>query len=132
MAIWVIRLCSLDSSNILEVFPILLFSSISLHCSLKEKLSYLSLLVSGTLHSAGYIFLFLLCFSLLFFSQLLVRPPKTTILPICISFSWGWSWSLPPAQCHKPPSVILQTLYLSDIIPWIYFSFHCIIVRDLF
>ena len=24
-------------------------------------------------------------------SQLFVRPPKTTILPVCISFSWGWS-----------------------------------------
>ena len=33
-------------------------------------------------------FLFLLCFSLLFFSQLFVRPPQTTILSFCISFSW--------------------------------------------
>ena len=32
-----------------------------------------------------------LCLSLLFFSQLFVRPPQTTILPFCISFSWGWS-----------------------------------------
>ena len=31
---------------------------------------------------------FLLCFSLLFFSQLFVRPPQTAILPFCISFSW--------------------------------------------
>ena len=28
----------------------------------------------------GYVFLFLLCFSLLFFSQLFVRPPRTAIL----------------------------------------------------
>ena len=33
----------------------------------------------GTLHSDAYIFLFFLCFSLLFFSQLFVRPPQTTI-----------------------------------------------------
>ena len=41
------------------------------------RLSYLSLLFFGTLHSSGYIFPFLLCFSLLFFSQLFVRPPQT-------------------------------------------------------
>ena len=32
------------------------------------------------------IFPFLLCFSLLFFSQLFVRPPLTAILLFCISF----------------------------------------------
>ena len=47
---------------------------------------------------------------LLFFSQLFVRP-QTTTLPLCTSFSWGWSWSLPPVQCHEPPSVALQALY---------------------
>ena len=50
---------------------------------------------------------FLLCLSLLFFSQLFVRSPQTTVLPFCISFSWGWSWSLSPVvselwwQCHN-------------------------------
>ena len=38
-----------------------------------------------------YNFPFLLCFSLLFFSQLFVRLPQTTILPFGISFPWGWS-----------------------------------------
>ena len=52
---------------------------------------------------------FLLCLSLLFFSQLFVRLPHTTILPFCIPFSWGWSWSLPPVQCHEPSSIVLQT-----------------------
>ena len=32
------------------------------------------------------IFPFVLCFSLLFASQLFVRPPQTAILPFCISF----------------------------------------------
>ena len=66
----------------------------------------MSLLFFETLHSHGYIFPFLLCLSLLFFSQLFVRPPQTTILPFCISFSWGWSWSLPPVQCHEPLSIV--------------------------
>ena len=58
----------------------------------------------------GYTFPFLLCLLLLFFSQLFVMPPQTTILPFCISFSWGWSWSLPPLQCHEPPSIVLHRL----------------------
>ena len=48
------------------VFPILLFSSIYLHCSLKK--TFLSLLIfSGILSSVGNIFPFLLCLWLLFF-----------------------------------------------------------------
>jgi len=82
------------------VFPFVFLPAISLHWSLR-KASYLSLLFFGTLHSNGYIFLFLLCFSLLFFSQLFVRPTQTTILPFCASFYCRWSWSLPPVQCHK-------------------------------
>ena len=39
----------------------------------------------------GLSFLFFLCFWLLFFSQLFVRPPQTAILLLCISFSWGCS-----------------------------------------
>ena len=39
------------------------------------KLSYFSLLFFGTLHSDAFILPFLLCFLLLFFSQLFVRPP---------------------------------------------------------
>jgi len=59
---------------------------------------------------------------LIWFSQLFVRPHQTTILPFCISFSWGWSWSLLPVQCHEPSSIVLQVLCLLDLIPWIYFS----------
>ena len=66
--------------------------------------------------------LFFFCLSLLFYSQLFVRPPQATILPFCISFPWGWSWSLPPVQCHEPPFIVLQAICLSDIIPWIYLS----------
>ena len=34
----------------------------------------------------------------------------------------GWSWSLPLVKCHKLPSIVLQALCLSDLIPWIYLS----------
>ena len=50
------------------VLVILLFLSISLHCSFKK--AFLSLLASGTLHSTEYIFPFLLCLLLFFFLQL--------------------------------------------------------------
>ena len=69
------------------VFPILLVSSISLHCSFK-KAFYLSLLFSGTQHSVGLIFLFLSCFSLLFFLHLFIRLSRTTALSSCISLPW--------------------------------------------
>ena len=76
-----------------------------------RRLSYLFLLFFGTLHSDVYIFPFLLCFSLLFFSQLFVRPSQTAILLFCISFPWGWSWSLSPVQWHEPHSIVHQALY---------------------
>ena len=75
--------------------------------SLKATKDCLSLF-SGTLHSVGYIFPFLPGFPLLFFPQLFVKPPQTTTLPSCISFSLGWFWSLPPVQCYKPLKLKLQ------------------------
>ena len=50
------------------------------------RLSYLSLLFFGTLHSDGYIFPCPLCRLLLFFPQLFVRSSQTTILLCCNSF----------------------------------------------
>ena len=82
-----------------------------------RRLSYVSLLFFESLHSDAFIFPFLLCFSLLFFSQLFVRPLQTVILLFCISFPWGWSWSLSPVQCHEPHSIVHQALYLSDLGP---------------
>ena len=85
------------------------------------RLSYLSLLVFVTLHSNEYIFPFLLCFWLIFFSQQFVRPPQTTIFPFCVS-CWGWFSSLSAVQYHEPLSIVLQALCLSDLISWIYLS----------
>ena len=98
------------------VFPALLFSSISLHWSLRK--AFLSLLAILRNSAFKWVYLsFFLCFSLPFFSQLFVMPPQTAILLFCISFSWGWSWFLSPIQCHEPPSAVHQALYLSDLVP---------------
>ena len=102
------------------VFPILFFPSISLHWSVRKTfLSFLAILWNSAFR--WIIFLFLLCLSHLF-SHLFVMPPQTTVLPFRISFSQGWFWSSPPVQCYQPLSIVLQALYLSDLITWIYFS----------
>ena len=89
------------------LFTILLFSSNS--CTIHLwRLSYLSLLVSGSLHSIEYNVPILLCLSLFLFSQLCLRPPQATTLPSQICFSWVWFWWPPPTQCYKPPSNVLQ------------------------
>ena len=110
---------SLGISNLLDEISSLSHSVVL--CIVHFRLSYLSLLFSGTLHSVGYIFPFLICLSLLF-SQLLVRPPQTTTLSPCISFSWGWFRPPPLVQCYEPLSVVLQALCLLDLTPWIYSS----------
>ena len=87
--------CSLGIASFLEEIsslPILLFPSISVHL---RRASYRSFLFSVTLHSVGYIFPFLLGFSLLSFPQLFVKPPQTTTLPSCTPLCLGWFWSSP-------------------------------------
>ena len=99
--------CSLGISNFLKrslVFPILFFFPLFLCIDHLGRLSYLSLLFFGTLHSNGCLFPFLLCPMLLFFSQLFLRAPQITI---CLC-SWGWFWSLPPVQCYDPPFHIVK------------------------
>ena len=71
------------------VFPILLFSSVSLHWSFKK--AFLPLLaVLWNSASSCYIFPFLPCLSHLFFTQLFVKLPQTTTWPPCVSCSLRW------------------------------------------
>ena len=112
---WNVPLISLIFLKRSLVFPILLFSSISFHWSLRKAfLSLLADLWNSAFRCLYLSFSPLLVTSLLF--QLFVRPPQRAILLFCISFPWGWSWSLSPVQCHKPPSIVHQALYLSDLV----------------
>ena len=81
--------CSLGISNFLEEVANLSCSVVFLFLCIValRRLSFFSLLFSGTLHSFGYIFPFFTCLSLTFFSQLFVRLPQTTTSPSWISFS---------------------------------------------
>ena len=118
--------CSLGISNFLEEIPSLPHSFIflySLPWSLRKAfLSVLAILWNSAFRWIYLFFPHLPLASLLFL--LFARPPQTTILPFCISFSWGWSWPLPPVTYSEHPSIVLQALCLSDLIPWIYLSLH--------
>ena len=88
--------------KILLVFPILLFSSISSHCSLRKAfLSPLAIPWNSAFKQVYLSYSPLPFISL--FSQLFVRPPQTTILPL-------------------PWPIVLQAFRLSDLIHWIYLS----------
>ena len=116
---WNVPLVSLIFLKRSLVVPILLFSSVSLHWSLRK--AFLSLL--AILWNSAFKWVYL-SFSPLLFSSFhsYVRPPQTAIWPFCISFSWRWSWSLSPVQCHEPLSIVHQALCRLDLLPWIYFS----------
>ena len=126
MFAWNVPLVSLIFLKRSLVFHILLFSSISLHWSLRKAFLFLLAILWKSMMGISFLF----SFAFHFFSQLFVKPPQTIILPFCISSSWGWSWSLPPVLCHRnllwtsygPPSVVLQACCLSDLNPWTYFS----------
>ena len=79
------------------------------------RLSYLSLVFFATVHSNGYIFAFILCLSLFFFSQLFVRLPQTTFLNF-----FFLRMVLITASCTmSQTSVHNSSGTLSDLISWI-------------
>ena len=102
------------------VFLILLFSSISLHCSLRKVFSSLLAILWNSAFRWVYLSFSPLPYAFLF--SAICKTSSTTILPFCTFFPWGWFWSPPPVQCYKPLSIELQGLCLSDPIPWIYLS----------
>ena len=85
---WNVPLVSLIFLKRTLVFPILLFSSISLHYSLKKTFLSLLAILWNSAFSWVYLSLSPLLFTSLF--SAIVRPSQTTTLPFCISFYWGW------------------------------------------
>ena len=73
------------------VIPILLFSSISSHCSLKKACPTSPCYSLELCIQMGISFLFTFAVHFSFFLSYLLSPPRTSILPFGISFSWGWS-----------------------------------------
>ena len=116
--------CALGISNFLEEISslsILLFSSISLHWSLKKAFLSLLAIVWNSAFKWVYLSYSPLPLASLLFSAI-CKASSVNHFFFCISFYWGWSWSLPPVQCHKHLSIVLHELCLSDRIPWICLS----------
>ena len=119
---WNVSSISLIFLKISLVFPILLFSSISLPCPLRKVfLSLLTILWNYAfrwmyLSFSPLSFTSLLYFSLLFSSQVFVRPPQITILPF---FFFGMVW-ITTSCTVSWISTHSSSGTLSDIIPWIY------------
>ena len=102
------------------VFPIYCFP-LFLCIDYWVRLSYLSLLFFETLHSDGYVFLFLLCLKLLVFSQLFVRAPYKKDSHFAFVHFFFLGMVLITASCPMSwTSIHSSSGTLSDIIPWIY------------
>ena len=100
------------------VFPILLFSFISLHWSLRK--AFLSLL--AILWNSAFRCLYL-SFSPLRLASFLYSTICKAISDNCFAFLHFFSLGVVLiTACYKPPSPVLQAFYQSALIPWIYFS----------
>jgi len=97
---WNVPLVSLIFLKRSLAFPILLFSSIFLHCFLKVFLSLLTVIWNSSFNWV-YLSHFPLPFTSLLCSAI-CKASQTTIFSCCISFSRGWFWSPPSVQCYKP------------------------------
>ena len=120
--------CSLGISDFLEEISSLSHFIVFLYLCINHwGRLYLSFLFFGTLHLNGYIFRFLLYLLHLFFSQLFVSPPQTTILPFWISFL---GMVLIPASCtvshtsvHSSSGSLSIRSSPLNLFVWIFISF---------
>ena len=107
---WNIHLVSLIFLKRSLVFPILLFSSVYLHWSLRKAFLSLHALLWNSAFKWVYLSFSPLPFASLLFPAI-CKVSSDNHFAFCVSFSWGWSWSLPPVQCHEPLSTVLQVLH---------------------
>ena len=96
---WNVLFVSLIFLKRSQVFPILLFSSISLHWSLRKAFSSLHAILLNSTFKWVYLSFPPLPITSLFFS-VICKASSDNHFAFLHSFSQGWSWSLPPVQCH--------------------------------
>ena len=92
------------------VFPILLFSSISLHWSLRKASSLLAILWNSVFRWV-YLSFSALPFTSLLFSAICKGSSDNHCAFLCF-FLGGRFWSPPLVQCYEPPPIVLQALCL--------------------
>ena len=103
------------------VFPFLLFSSISLHWSLRKAFSSLLAILWNSAFRWVYLSFSPLPLDSLLFSSI-CKASSDNQFAFWHLFFLGIVLIILPVQCHKPHSIVLQALCLSDLIPWIYLS----------
>ena len=89
------------------VFPLLLFSSSFMHCSLKK--SFLSL--CAVLWNSAFISVYLSLSSLLFASLLssaICKASSDNQFAFLLFFFFGTVFLMPPVQYYEPPSIVPQ------------------------
>jgi len=107
---WNVPLVFLISLKRSLVFPILLFSSISLHWSLRKAfLSPLAILWNSPLKWVYLSFSPLLFSSLLFTA--ICMDSSDSHFAFLHFFFLGMILIVSPVQCHEPPSIVHQALY---------------------
>jgi len=130
---WNVPLVSLIYLKRSLVFPILLFSSISLHWSLRNPFLSLFVILWNSAFRLVYFSFSLLPLASLFFS-IIYKASSDKYFSISAFLFLGDDLDhclLWTASYHEPPSIVLQVLCLSNLIPWIYLHLHSIIIRDL-
>ena len=109
--------CSLVSLIFLKrslVFPILLFSSISLHWSLsKAFLSLHSILWNSAFK---WVYLSFSPFPLAYLFSAICKASSDNHFAFFISFSWELSWSLPPVLCHEQNQELTVAAIVSYVV----------------
>ena len=113
-------LCFFNFLEEISSLPILLFSSVSFHWSLRK--AFLSLL--AVLWNSAFKWVYLSFSPLPFTSLLFIAICKASSVNhfAFLHFFFLRMGSLPPVQCYEPQSTVLHALCLSDLIPWTYFS----------
>ena len=109
---WNVPLISLIFLKRSLVFPILLFSSIFVHWSLRKAFLSLLAIIWNSAFRCVYLSFSPLPLTSLLFSAICKASSDNYFAFLHFFSLWEWSWSLPPVQCpYEPPSIVLQALY---------------------
>ena len=107
---WNIPLVSLIFLKRSLVFPVLLFSSISLHWSLRKAFFFLLAILWNSAFRWIYIYFSPLPFPSLL-SSAICKASSDSHFAVLHFFLGECSWFLSPVQCHEPPSIVHPALY---------------------
>ena len=126
---WHVPLVSLIYLKGSLAFPILLFPSISLHWSLRKAFLSLFAILWNSVFKWAYLSFSPLLFTSLLFTAICKASSDSHFAflhffflgMVLILVSCTMSWT----------SVHSSSGTLSDLVPYIYFSLHCIVIRDL-